>query len=122
VNNTQATHLKRALAVASTSTVRQRHGAVIAQGPRVLAVGVNSMRTDPMNCSDPRSQASFHAEVAVLRQLRGRDLSGATLYVARMNRNQAAAMSRPCLACSAMIEYAGVSKVVYTTDEGWAQL
>ena len=122
MNNTQATHLKRALAVASVSTMRQRHGAVIAQGPRVLAVGVNSMRTAPMNCTDPRSQAAWHAEVAVLRQLRGRDLHGATLYVARLNRNQVAAMSRPCVACQAVIEYAGVSKVIYTTNEGWGEL
>ena len=80
------------------------------------------MRTAPMNCTDPKSESGFHAEVAVLRQLRGRDLHSATLYVARLNRNQVAAMSRPCIACQAVIEYAGVSKVVYTTDEGWGEL
>ena len=94
----------------------------MAQGKRVLAVAVNSMRTDPMNCTDPRSQAAFHAEVAVLRQMRNRDLRNVTLYVARLNRNQVAALSKPCLACQAVIEYAGVSKVVYTTDEGWGEL
>lgn len=108
-------HLRRALAVASTSTCRQRHGAILAAGKRVLAVGVNTSRTNPLNCTHPKTESAFHAEVTVLRQLRGVDLSRATLYVARLTRNQEPGNSRPCNYCAGALDTAGVSQVLWTT-------
>jgi tRNA(Arg) A34 adenosine deaminase TadA len=111
-------HLRRALAVASTSTERQRHGAVVAVGKRVLAVAVNSARNHPMVCTHPKTQAAWHAEVAALRQLRGADLSNATLFVARLMRDGTAGNSKPCLRCQGAVDVAGVGRVVWTTEGG----
>lgn len=117
----EAVHLRRALAVASTSTMRQRHGAVLAAGKRVLAVGVNTSRSHPLVCSHPKTESAFHAEVSVLRQLRGADLSKVTLFVARMMRDGTAGLSRPCTYCAGAIDAAGMRAVVFTTADGYEE-
>lgn len=112
-------HLSRAVKVAGQSTCRQMHGAVIAVGRRVLALGVNSFRSHPMHVTDPKREASFHAEVAVLRQLNYDVNDGrSVLFVARVNRLGEPMLSMPCPECRLAIAKAGVGKVVYTGIEG----
>lgn len=113
-------HLARAVRVAEESTCRQKHGAVVALGRgRVLAVGVNSFRSHPMHVTDPKREASFHAEVAVLRQLNYDVNDGrSVLFVARVNRLGEPMLSMPCPECRIAIAKAGVGKVVYTGIEG----
>lgn len=111
-------HLNRALKAASVSTMKSRHGAVIASGRRVLAVGVNSFRSNPEHVSDPKRQASFHAEVAVLRSL-GYSVDGATLYAARINKAGEAAMSYPCSNCREEIRRSGIKQVVFSVEGGF---
>jgi len=41
--------MMRARKIAETSTCKQKHGAVLMQGARVLAVGINAFRNDPAN-------------------------------------------------------------------------
>lgn len=103
------------MVVASTSTERQQHGAVAAIGPRALAVAVNSSRSHPANCTDPKREAAFHAEVALLRQLRG-DLKSVTVYVARVMKDGSAGLSKPCPNCEAALNAAGVKEVLWTTN------
>lgn len=114
LTKTEQKHLRRALAVASTSSQNQRHGVVIAHGPRVLAVAVNRSRNSPHICTDPKAEAAVHAEVAAMKQLRDVDWSKLTLYSARMTKNNEPGLARPCPRCAAVIEYANVGKVVYT--------
>jgi len=93
------------------------HGAVIAVGKRVLAVGVNSFRSHPMHVTDPKREASFHAEVAVLRQLNYDVRDGrSVLFVARVNRLGEPMLSMPCPECRIAIAKAGVGKVVFTVN------
>lgn len=110
-------HLARAIKVASLSTERQRHGSVIAVGRRVLSVGVNTFRSRPETLSDPKHHASFHAEVAAIRALRTVP-QGATIYVARVLKNGAPGLSKPCAACYATITEAGIRRVIYSADDG----
>ena len=119
LTRTEQRHLERAARIASTSTCRQRHGAVAAVGKRVLAVGVNSFRCHPTVASDPKRESSFHAEIAVLRQLREVD-SRTTLFVARVAKSGQAALSAPCANCRQALKEAGVTKIVFTVDgEGY---
>lgn len=115
LTNAEAVHLRRALAVASTSTMRQQHGAVIAAGKRVLGVAVNSSRSHPLVCTNPQSESAFHAEVAALRQFRNVDLRHATLFVARLMRGGGAGLSKPCVRCQGALDLSGIGKVVWTT-------
>ena len=112
-------HLNRAIEIAKTSTCRQRHGAVLASGRRVLGVGVNSFRSHPNHVSDPKRHASFHAEVAVLRQIGYAGDGKMSLYVARVLRDDSPALSLPCALCREEIRKAGIKTVVFTTETGF---
>jgi len=108
-------HLARALTIAGTSTERQRHGALITKGNRVLTVGVNASRNHPLVCSNPALEAGIHAEEAAMRALpSGIDTSRLTLYVARMGRNGRPALSKPCDRCMSQIKALGIREVIYT--------
>lgn len=109
-------HLKQAKKIASTSTVKHKHGAVIVSGGRVLSVGVNSAKNEgyvfPFAATWDRQ---IHAEEAALRGVKGK-AEGATIYVARVNRMGMERMSKPCHSCQKALKDAGIRRVVYTID------
>lgn len=90
---------------------------MLVAGKRVLAVGVNTSRSHPLSCSHPQTESAFHAEVAVLRQMRYADLSHTTLVVARLMRDGTSGMSKPCTYCWGAIDTSGVGKVAWTTGD-----
>ena len=107
--------LSRALRIAETSTCRIKHGAVIVRGGSVLSVGVNTYRNHPNVCGNPETESTYHAEVMALRALKNLKLAeGADIYVARISRDGNPRMSKPCPACQAELEIAGIRNVYYT--------
>lgn len=115
VTNTDRRHLERALALAAQSTCRTKHGVVIAHGPRVLAVAVNSDRNPPPVCSDPKSEAAYHAEINGLKQLGPDvDMRKLTLYSARIGAAGEARMAKPCPSCQRTLDRLGLETVVWT--------
>lgn len=101
--------------VAELSTCRQRHGAVVVKGGRVLALGLNSMRNDPKSaepCETKLEYLSEHAELAALRRVKNPE--GITLYVSRISRDGKPALSRPCQNCAEALRLAKVKAVCYT--------
>ena len=116
MNARDARHLERALNVAALSTERHKHGAVIALGAKVLAVGVNTHRSHPSVCTDPKTQAAFHAEVSALRSLRTTvDTSRLTVYSARINTNGEPMLAKPCTACQTVLDFYGIRRVLWTS-------
>lgn len=112
--------LKQALRIASTSTCRQKHGAVITRGGSVIAVGINTQRNHPSIPTDrPRNETpySYHAEANAIRGARKSDIDGATLWVARINNQGAARLSLPCESCMNLIIKSGIKRVVFTTND-----
>lgn len=97
------------------SNMKQRHGAVVVKGGRVLSHGWNLLKNDPNNVSDEHliRFCSVHAERMAL--ARCKNAVGATVYVAR-NKSGKARHSKPCDACHEALEAAGIARVVYTTD------
>ena len=69
------------------------------------------------NCKGP-----IHAEVDALIPLikRRYDLTGATLYVYRQNKDGHEALARPCERCMSLIKSCGIRKIKYTTPDGIA--
>ena len=106
-------HLNRAIKIAYTSTERQRHGCVIVKGGRVISVGVNTFRNHPLFVSDPNRNSSYHAEINAMR---GVEVKGATVYVARISRNDSPVLSAPCIFCMHSIMKAGAKRIVWTTN------
>lgn len=115
MNRTQQRHLDRAAQVALASTEKQAHGCVIALGPKVLSVGVNSARNRPAVCSDPARQAGIHAEVAALKALRfDGNYARLTLYSARLLRSGVPALAKPCPVCAQVLDVLGITDIYWT--------
>lgn len=114
LNTRERTHLNRAIEISKQSTCRQKHGVVIARGAKVIAIAVNTDRNNPSQCSDPKREASFHAEVNALRQIKSGDHSGLAIYSARTNNHGEPLMAKPCSRCQAVIEFLNIKKVVHT--------
>lgn len=88
------TMLTRACQVAATSTCKKRHGVVIAHGPRVMAVGVNSYR-------GPDAPDTYHAEIAAVKALNTTvPFAKLSVYSARVTANGKPAIATPCGACA----------------------
>ena len=109
--------LKIAAKVAEQSGYgRFRHGAVLVKGGSVLNVSANSdnhtsfgqrFRTRP-------GRATHHAETSCVLGVNRAATTGATVYVARVNRQGEWRMSKPCSMCHEVMKFVGIKKVVYT--------
>jgi tRNA(Arg) A34 adenosine deaminase TadA len=85
---------------------RHKHGAVLVQSGRVLAVGLNTERA----AFYPSRHAEWHA-------VREHLDSKADLYVARIMRNGTVAYSEPCAECTKQLTYYTKVRNVYYTDQ-----
>jgi tRNA(Arg) A34 adenosine deaminase TadA len=117
--------LEKATELARLSTCRQKHGAIIVKGGRIVGVGVNTFRNLPIS-DFPSDSYTTHAESAALRSVKqyrqvgkiGHTdtdfLVGSKLYVARVNRRNVASLSRPCDGCYSELLKAGIKEIIYT--------
>lgn len=118
LSNREKSFLAVAMYFAEKSKSRQRHGAVVVKSGRVLGTGYNKDKNHPMQVSPEhiKTHCSRHAEVEAIRDA-GFAVSGAVLYVARVNRQNKARNSKPCKYCQAVIESTNIKKVIYTESE-----
>jgi len=98
-----------------------RHGAVLVKGSSVRSISCNKHR----HCSfgarfrkDGRGQATLHAELGAILGMERSTTQGSTVYVARINREGEARISKPCPMCEAAMRHVGVRRVYYTNKEG----
>lgn len=118
LSNTQQNRLNRALKVAELSSANQKHGAVIYKGGSVLSLGVNTVPNDHLSTGEYVGSPNTHAETQAIRACGPDvDLSNATIYVARINKNGVPLFSKPCKTCQEAIDLAGIKKVIYTLSE-----
>lgn len=89
-----------AMGVATQSTCRYKHGAVVVKHGKVLGAATNRTKNDPKyvdwRCS------SIHAEIAALK--RARFPRRSTVYVARVNALGESRMSKPCANCQEVLD------------------
>lgn len=107
---------------AHKSTFKHQMGAVIVKGARVIAVGHNRINRYSRKVHQ-KWPGSLHAEQAailkVLNQPNGLStLVGAALYVSRTNADGGVMLAKPCKFCMETIKAVGISRVIYTTNEG----
>ena len=105
--------------MATKSKSRNTHGAVVVKSGRVLGTGFNRDRNHP-RIIDPKRikiDCSFHAEEVAIRDA-GKNIKGAKIYVARVNRHGDDRDSRPCPKCLALIQLSGIKKIIYTSEKG----
>lgn len=115
LSNKDAGFLKLAENIASSSSLHYKHGAVIVKGGSVISTGINKFKNHPsviMDVQKIHEVCHTHAEIDALRK--AGNVKGATIYVARINKQGKTRMSRPCNNCYSAIIQAGINKIVYT--------
>lgn len=112
-------YLNGARFLARKSEARNRHGAVVVKGGRVMGMGWNKFRNDPCNVlpEQIKSHCSVHAESDAIKNA-GSNLKGAVIYVARVSRRGRDLNSAPCSRCMTLIANSGIKRVVFTTEDG----
>lgn len=113
----QKSFLSLAAKVAESGNMSYKHGAVIVKGGRVVSVGINKWRISPEMASKEKEynpNMTYHAEADAISRVSG-DLSGAVIFVARINKKGLWSFSRPCNRCMKLINSAGIKKIIYTT-------
>jgi deoxycytidylate deaminase len=122
-------YFKVAMWAASTSTFHKtKMGAVVVDSNDILAVGVNTAKTHPLqhkyNAFRGREITSpcMHAEINALTKLpHNYDGKNAVIYVSRVMANGTTGMARPCPGCMRALRDYGIKKVFYCTDAGYAK-
>ena len=110
-----------ASAMARTSTHKKaRVGCVVTSGSVIVSVGVNGIKTHPMQerydiLRKHSGRHILHAEIDAVRKLRSQ---ADRIYIYR-TRNGTQGMARPCLACMGALRDYGILDVYYTTNEGF---
>ena len=107
-------------------------GAVAVYKGSIVAEAWNTDKTSPLQArynvyrfnADTPDKA--HAEVALIQRLRwkfgdGIDWSKVHIYLYREYKDGRLAPSRPCPSCMAMLRDFGIKKVMYTTEDGFAE-
>ncbi len=65
-----------------------------------------------------KGDATLHAELGAILGVDRNVTRGSTVYVARINKEGQAKISKPCPMCQNAMKHVGVRKVVYTDEEG----
>jgi deoxycytidylate deaminase len=108
---------------ASLSHAKKQHGAIVVKGNRIMGMGYNKNKNNPKYISEEhvKKHSSRHAEWEAMRDANW-NVRGATLYVARTNRQGQDRNSEPCFLCKQKIKQMGIKKVIYTTGEKWISI
>jgi tRNA(Arg) A34 adenosine deaminase TadA len=116
----QSTLIRLALIEARLSDNRHRLGAVIFRKNTVLSSNHNySLRgAKKLHPRFSKWKGSIHAEVATILSARC-DLSGASMFLLRINRKEELLLSKPCVQCLSYISFVGIRRVIYSTGSGF---
>lgn len=96
--------LRLAEKIARQGCDNHRHGCVIVKGGSVISLGKNLYLN------------GLHAEMSAINKAK-KDLTGATIYICRIRKEQRFGLSAPCEKCEALIRAKGISKVVFSTND-----
>lgn len=118
-------------AIAKTSNYnRIKIGAVIVLKHKIISVGCNNCKSHPLQkkydvyreFNDDNLRHCIHAEISsIINANYDYDLTNATMYIFRRDRNGKLALARPCKACLALIRKTGIKKIFYTINNGFAE-
>ena len=110
-------------------------GAVIMYKSKVISVGYNTNKSNPIQKMyniyrntngreyDVEKQANgLHAEIMALqhatRSFKG-DLSKCSIFVYSRRKDGSTRLTKPCNACSKRLKELGIRNIYYTTNNGW---
>jgi deoxycytidylate deaminase len=106
--------IKEAVRQSQKTSYVFRLGAVIFDRHRIISGGYN--RVFSYGSNDNQGNC---AETLAIRKAPSKLMRGATLLVCRVNSSGSFGMSKPCIRCRKLIVKSGISKVIYSTPDGW---
>lgn len=117
------TKIKRMFRVATLeankSKCNYRLGSVVIQRRKILARAFNTDKTHTLTNTDMYAEKwkGIHAEIAACLKVSKSQLEHADVYVVRIMKNGAMAMSRPCHICKAVLSRFGIQRVFYSISD-----
>ena len=97
---------------------KQKIGSVMVYSGKVIAVGYNTFKTNPLQkyynkyrfSSDPKNNGLVHAECMLLLKTRFLDLdwNKVSIYTYREYKDGSLALARPCIACQTALAESGI--------------
>jgi|SRR5687768_3970180 len=107
---------------------RIKIGAVLVKKGDVISIGYNRKKTHPTQKKynkfrnmNGHQNDFIHAEIDAIIKSKS-NLNGAFIYISRQTCNGELGMCRPCPACMEAIRESGISRVYYTSNEGYERL
>jgi tRNA(Arg) A34 adenosine deaminase TadA len=108
----------------SNDNFRTKIAAIVIYQNRIVGVGVNDKKTDPLQARFGKNIHSIwiHAEIAAiknsLRTINLEQLKKSTIIVTRMRRDGFVGLAKPCSGCMRAIISFGFQRLIYTKDDG----
>lgn len=83
---------------------------------KIIAQGINQRKSHPLQAkfSNHPESIYLHAEIAALVDARSENLTGATMYVARVLKDGTPALAKPCKGCQKALISFGLKDVIWT--------
>ena len=110
---------KIAIKEALKSNHKQKTGAVIFSGKRIISVGFNqpfrSVKTATFKYFKRRH--SLHAEIAAILKAKC-NLRGKSILVVRINNKNELRNSKPCQYCQSYLEFVGIKDIYFSNNNG----
>jgi len=116
-------YLEHAKKVATQSGEDYRHGAVLVKGGSVINTSINKNSYCSFGMRFRKKEhglATVHAELGAILGIDKKLTLGATIYVARIGKQDTYRPSQPCGMCMAAMRYVGVKRVVFTINNKFA--
>jgi deoxycytidylate deaminase len=97
-----------------------RHGAVLVKGSSVRNTSFNKDNYCAFGNrfqKEHSGRTTLHAELGAILGLDRRITEGATVYVARIGREDDYKLSKPCHMCHQAMKHVGIKRVIYTIND-----
>lgn len=117
--------IAKALKQANNSQYRQRIGAVIVKGNRVISTGHNQLRGHGSIKSshwDNSLHAEIHAVINAIKRVGIEGIKGSTIFVARIKRDGSQGLALPCKDCFRVLHEFKIKRIVFTTETGISEI
>jgi deoxycytidylate deaminase len=117
--------IQKAIKNAENSSYKQRVGAVLTKGNRVLATGYNQLRGHRSlrsNHWDNALHAETHALLVALKRVSIEDIKGSTMFVARIKKDGSSGLALPCADCFELLQKFQIKRIVFTTNSGISEI
>ena len=98
-----------------------KHGAILVRAGAVINTSCNKNKYKAWANQFRKKQhghATIHAEIGAILGLDRSLTEGSTIYVVRVGKCGGLKNSKPCPMCEAAMQYVGIKKVVYSSEDG----